>query len=157
MFRWFLNFLERKGRKHVILDSEGIKDYLIRYYILYPDSVKRERKDIPFNAFIHQFMASDDPVLHTHPWSWSASLILKGGYWEHLPTGKKWRGPGSFRILRRGKSDVHWIEIPEPGKTWTLFLRGRTVSSWGFMPDAKTKEVIPWREYLEQHRVNASE
>ena len=25
---------------------------------------------------------------------WGA-LILKGGYWEHTPQGKFWRGPGS--------------------------------------------------------------
>ena len=22
----------------------------------------------------------------------------KGGYWEHIPEGKFWRGPGSFRF-----------------------------------------------------------
>jgi len=155
MFDWFLKFLERRGRKAIIKDRDNNDEYLTRYYVAFPDSVHRERKDIPFNVFIHQFMRSDDQVFHNHPWNWSASLILKGGYWEHTPKGTFWRRPGSFRILRRGKSDVHWIEVPESGKTWTLFFRGKTVSDWGFIPDTETMEVIPWREYLDEHRTTA--
>jgi hypothetical protein len=150
MFKWFLNRLERNGRKITIKDRDGIKDYLNRWYVIYPDGSKRQRKDIPFNVFIHQFLESDDPVLHSHPW-WYCTIILKGGYWEHGPHGKKvWRGPGSIRF---GKNVIHWIEIPESGKTWTLFIRGRSVRTWYFHPDSSMKEPgIEWNEYLTNMR-----
>lgn len=147
MFNWLLNLLERNGRKAVIMDREDKAPYLIRYYALWPDSVDRERKDIPFNVLIHQFMQSDDPVLHTHPW-WYFTLILKGGYWEHLPGDvKKWRGPGSIRF---GKNVTHWVQIPEAGKTWTLFIRGKTVRQWGFINEFGVWEL--WRTYLARKR-----
>ena len=51
---------------------------------------------------------SDEPTLHNHPWNWGA-LIVKGGYWEHTPNGKFWRGPGSFRF--RKSEDLHYLEL----------------------------------------------
>ena len=142
MFQWFLNYLEKKGKKAVIMDRDKKEQYLVRYYALFPDSVERERKDIPFNILIHQFMKSDDPVYHDHPWSYF-TLILKGGYWEHLPSGvKKWRGPGHFRYNHGG---YHWIEIPESGKTWTLFIRGKTKKDWGFLVDGLW---VKWDKFL---------
>ena len=148
---WFLKFLEKHGRKAVIMDREDKEPYLERYYVLYPDSVARERQDIPFNILIHRFMQSDDPVFHDHPWNWSFSLILKGGYYEHTPEGFKWRGVGSFKLMRAGKNDVHWVEIPESGKTWTLFIRGRTTHSWGFLEGNPLKWTL-WKDYLDLHR-----
>jgi hypothetical protein len=143
MFQWLLDRLEKAGRKSIIMDRDGLKPYLVRYYALFPDSVQREQKDIPFNVLIHQFIQSDDPVLHTHPW-WYFTLILKGGYWEHLPGDKKvWRGPGSIRF---GRNVTHWVEIPESGKTWTLFIRGKTSRDWGFINEFGQWEY--WEDYL---------
>ena len=157
MFDWYLKYLERKGRKSIILDRNKDKVYLNRYYALFPDSVDRERQDIPFNVLIHQFMSSDDPIYHTHPWNWSFSLILKGGYIEHTPEGNFWRGPGSWRMMRPNQeitkgSDIHWVEIPQSGKTWTLFIRGRTTHDWGFFPDwyknGNFMKWVYWKDFL---------
>ncbi len=146
MFGWLLRALDRAGRKTTIMDRDGLAPYLVRYYLLFPDSVQRERKDIPFNILIHQFIQSDTPVLHTHPW-WYLTIILKGGYWEHLPGGiKKWRGPGHIRF---GRNVTHWVEIPETGKTWTLFIRGRTIREWGFINEEGNWEL--WQSYLDRH------
>ena len=133
MVKWFLNWLDRKGRKSIILDRDGKAPYLVRYYLAFPDHDQRQRKDIPFNIFLHQFMQSDEPVFHDHPWSYF-TIILKGGYWEHTPEGKFWRGPGHFRFNRVG---YHWIECPEPGKTWTLFFRGKKNREWGFFVEGE--------------------
>ena len=68
-----------KDRKRVITDRTGKVPYLIRYYIFLKD-----RKKFPFNITLHKVLVSDEPTLHDHPWNWGA-IILKGGYWEHIP------------------------------------------------------------------------
>ena len=72
-------FMDRIGRRRVITDRTGQIPYLIRYYVFLKD-----RKDFPFNITVHKVLVSDEPTLHDHPWNWGA-IILKGGYWEHVP------------------------------------------------------------------------
>lgn len=180
MFKWFLNRLEQHGRKAIIMDRDDKEPYLERYYIAWPDSEKRQRKDIPFNCFLHRFMRSDDPVFHNHPWKWYRTVILKGGYWEHTPWGTEWRGVGHTRYVVGDKlvpyprsitipiklgtntishkfslihQDLHWVEVPKPGETWTLFIRGRDHGKdWGFVPRVDTGKWIQHEEYLRQQR-----
>jgi hypothetical protein len=99
-------------------------------------------------------MVSDEPVLHDHPWGY-ATLILKGGYWEHIPltnetTGgvigstRVWRGPGHFRI--RSADDLHWLELEkdEAGNEipcWSLFFMGKKKKEWGFLPYVDTEDM----------------
>ena len=182
-----LNQLEKRGRKKIIMDRDGVEPYLERYYISWPDSEQRERKDIPFNIFLHNFARSDDPVYHTHPWDWYFTLILKGGYWEHTPWGTTWRGPGTWKFQKGARmkrlldnttthhvswprstkdknhvsvlegnplldADLHWVEIPKPYKTWTLFIRGQSIREWGFTPDPYKGQWIRNDIYLEQMR-----
>ena len=96
-------FMEMIGRRRVITDRSGRVPYLIRYYIFLKD-----RKTFPFNITLHKVLVSDEPKLHDHPWNWGA-LILAGGYWEHTPEGKFWRGPGHIRF--RSADDLHWLEL----------------------------------------------
>jgi hypothetical protein len=79
MKQWFLNWLERHGRKNVIMDRVNGEPYLERYYVFLKD-----RKSFPFNVFLHKFLKSDPDDVHDHPWGY-ATLILKGGYWEWIP------------------------------------------------------------------------
>jgi len=168
MIKWFLNKLEQKDRKYTIYDREGKIPYLNRYYIAYEDSTKRERKDINFNVFLHQFLQSDDPVFHSHPWNWYLTIVLKGGYWAHTPWGTKWYGPGSVNYVDCLKmrwldesqdillpANLHWVEIPKSGKTWTLFTRGKTVNDgfWGFWADQNSSEIVQHEKYLESKRI----
>lgn len=150
MFGWFLNLLDKHGRKEVIMDRDGTTPYLERYYVVFKDISTPKRTNIPGNIFVHRFMKSDDPVLHTHPWDY-LTIVLRGGYWENLPNGiRKWRGPGT---IRWGRGIRHWVEVPNPGDCWTLFFRGkRKKADWGFQPD-ENGPVIPHEKYLEDHRV----
>jgi hypothetical protein len=86
--------------------------------------------------FLHHFVASDPDVeVHSHPWGWSASLILAGGYREercvdggHLV--QEYR-PGDVNVLR--PEDKHRIDLL--GRDcWTLFLAGNFERSWTFAP-----------------------
>ena len=68
-----------KGRKRIIYDRQGKVAYLVRYYLFLKD-----RTWFPFNFTLHKVLKSDEEVLHDHPWPY-ATLILKGGYYEHVP------------------------------------------------------------------------
>jgi hypothetical protein len=141
-----MNFLsklmDKIGRRRVITDRDGIVPYMERYYIFLKD-----RKTFPFNITLHKVLVGDEPTLHDHPWSY-ATLILKGGYWEHTPQGKFWRGPGHFRY--RTANDLHWLELNRDAEgnelpCWSLFFMGQKAQSWGFVKDGNW---IPHEQYL---------
>jgi len=133
--KWFLNWLDKIGRKRIIMDRLDNEPYLERYYIFLKDRVH-----FPFNIFIHKFLKSDPDDVHDHPWPY-ATLILKGGYWEHTPIfneeGKKigefvrWRGPGHFRTC--SANSYHRIELDPAVTCWTLFMPGPQTREWGFL------------------------
>ena len=148
MFKALLNFLDRLGRKRIIMDRADNEPYLERYYVFLKD-----RTWFPFNVFVHKFLKSDPDDVHDHPWPY-ATLILKGGYWEWVPifdkSGKQfsetaiWRGPGSFRMC--SANSFHRIEIDPNVECWTLFMPGPQKREWGFLVKNKW---IPNGEYLQ--------
>lgn len=131
----FLNWLERIGRKRIVMDRQYNEPYLERYYLFLKD-----RKTFPFNIFLHHFLKGDPDDVHDHPWNY-ATLILKGGYWEYIPQFNsdgiktceigKWRGPGHFRIC--GANSYHRIELDPTVDCWTLFMPGPQKREWGFL------------------------
>jgi len=137
--KWFLNWLDRQGRKRVIMDRQNNEPYLERYYVLF-----NTRKHFPFNVFIHKFLKGDPDDVHDHPWPY-ATLILAGGYYEWVPVfntlGQKineiryWRGPGHFRISQ--PTGYHRIELKEGVTAWTLFMPGPHKREWGFLVNNK--------------------
>ena len=137
--KWFLNTLERLGRKRVVMDRQENEPYLERYYLFLKD-----RKHSPFNVFLHRFLKSDPDDVHDHPWPY-ATLILKGGYYEWIPKfndkGEKigelqvWRRPGHFRVC--GSTSYHRIELDPSVDCWTLFMPGPQRREWGFLVNNK--------------------
>ena len=137
--KWFLNWLDRQGRKRVIMDRQNNEPYLERYYVLF-----NTRKHFPFNIFIHKFLKGDPDDVHDHPWAY-ATFILSGGYYEWVPQfntlGHKigeiryWRGPGHFRIS--SPTSYHRIELKEGVTAWTLFMPGPHKREWGFLVNNK--------------------
>ena len=147
--KWFLNLLERMGRKRIVMDRQSDEPYLERYYLFLKD-----RDRFPFNVFLHKFLKGDPDDVHDHPWPY-ATLILKGGYYEWLPqfdsTGNKiaemcvWRGPGSFRVCRA--NSYHRIELDPSVTAWTLFMPGPKKRDWGFLVNNKW---IQHEQYLKE-------
>ena len=147
--KWFLNLLERMGRKRIVMDRQSDEPYLERYYLFLKD-----RDRFPFNVFLHKFLKGDPDDVHDHPWPY-ATLILKGGYYEWLPQfdnkGNKiaemcvWRGPGSFRICRA--NSYHRIELDPSVTAWTLFMPGPKKRDWGFLVKNKW---IQHEQYLKE-------
>jgi len=153
--KWFLNLLERMGRKRIVMDRQSDEPYLERYYLFLKD-----RDRFPFNIFLHKFLKGDPDDVHNHPWPY-ATLILKGGYWEWLPQFNnqglkigelaKWRGPGSFRICRA--NSYHRIELDPSVTAWTLFMPGPKKQDWGFLVKNKWIQHEQYlRERYEQAR-----
>jgi hypothetical protein len=49
------------------------------------------------------------------------TIILKGGYWEHTPQGRFWRGPGTIKLA--SCDALHRVELdPNVAETWTLAI-----------------------------------
>jgi len=149
MKQWILNWLERHGRKRIVMDRVNNEPYLERYYVFL-----KERSKFPFNVFLHKFLKSDPDDVHDHPWPY-ATLILKGGYWEWIPQfnnkGEKigeiatWRGAGHFRTS--GATSYHRIELDPSVTCWTLFMPGPKQREWGFWSKGRW---VQWEQYLEE-------
>ena len=142
-----LNWLERHDRKRVIMDRQCNEPLLTRYYLFL-----KERKNFPFNVFLHKFHKGDPGDVHDHPWPYF-TLILKGGYYEWV-LGKncevrKWRGPGHFRFC--SANSYHRIELKEGVTPWTLFMPGPQTREWGFLVKDKW---IHNDNYLEERKRN---
>ena len=157
LFEKLVLLIERIAYRKPYFDLEG---YMQRWWVF--GSRRRDddsSKDWPICARLHRIIASDrERDLHNHPYRWNISVVLRGGYFEHMPvdprrpTGRretKWRGPGS--IIFRGRESVHSVQLSvsddplvaeEPALT--LFIVGPKCQEWGFF----TKEgFCPWREY----------
>ena len=129
----FLQFLEKRGRKRVILDRQSSEPYLTRYYLLFKDRPSW----FPFNVFIHNFHKGDPDDLHDHPWPYF-TFILRGGYYEHTPKGRYWRGRFHCRLAL--STSLHRIELRPDCDTWTLFIPGLKVRDWGFVDKGTWKQ-----------------
>ena len=150
----FLNWLDGKGRKRVILDRVCNEPYLERYYLFLKD-----RDNFPFNVFLHKFLKGDPDDVHDHPWAY-ATFILKGGYYEWIPRFnnegiktcevRHWRGSGHFRICR--PNSYHRIELCPGVTAWTLFMPMKKVREWGFLVNNKW---INNEQYLKDRREKA--
>jgi len=128
LFGIFNQIMNYFGRHRIIQDRLDEEPYLERYYLFLKD-----RKDFPFNIFLHKFLKSDPDELHDHPWNYR-TFIFRGGYWEYTDKGKFWRGPLSY--LYRPANSFHRIELDKDKPTcWTLFIPGKKVREWGFQTE----------------------
>lgn len=147
----FHKLMDKIGRYRLIPDRRTGDDYMHRYYLFLKDRTK-----FPINVTLHKIVKSDDPIFHDHPWPYM-TIVLKGGYWEHVPVFNKqgeqfaevthWRGPGS--IIKRKAKEFHWLELDESvGPATTLFFMGPQQRDWGFLIKNKW---IHWETYLEKY------
>lgn len=153
----FLKWLGSKLERRTIM-IDGC-NYLHRYYLVgkclreyFPKA--RERLGFLPPVYLHWFVRPDhERDLHNHPWKYSASFILMGGYEEiRLVDGvekriRRW--PGTFNILRA--SDFHTITELRGEETWTIFFTGPFYQRWGFRKEGR---VIPWKQYFQEKEQN---
>lgn len=114
------------------------------------------------HLYLHHFFRGDaDAAVHNHPWQFSMSLILTGGYVEERwdPETKSLRTrhcyPGDINVIRA--SDYHRVVLKHPDRgCWTLFLSTNRVEEkngydWGFL-DPKTEKYTPWGEFTQKRQ-----
>jgi hypothetical protein len=178
--RSLCNRLSKHLFERVIMDRDGLSPYLSRFYFFGgprdPESAFDDKgnpvktvqwRELPFNVYLHKFHRSDaDYAIHNHPWKWSFSIVLAGGYREERAWVGPWYGfyPDSVktrkRVLRPGavnfisRNDFHRVELIEED-AWTLFVAGPRTGDWGFF-DLAEKHYFPWREYIDRIRGKAA-
>ena len=126
----FLKFLEKIGRKKVVLDRGPshpkyleAKPWMNRYYVL----LRHRPKWFPFNILIHEMLADDHGEgVHNHTFPY-ITIILRGGYWETNDKGTFWRGPGYIGF--RKNTDKHSLKLKDNNPAWTIMLVGPHHSS----------------------------
>lgn len=155
--RWFevvARICKFFGQYRMIMDREGIAPYLHRYYLFSTRWISRWKPEWSYRVVLHHCVQSDADGLHDHPWEWW-SKILAGGYWEYLPEGKVWRGPGSFR--HSSAYQYHRLVLPHDGAScWSLFIMGPKDTKdhnepWGFQD--KDGNWVRWDEYIENRHL----
>jgi hypothetical protein len=134
-----------------------------------------------FNCYYHLVLRSDeDAALHDHPW-WNFSIVLEGGYWEHIihPGGvheKTWYPAGSVRFRRSG-TFAHRLELATeryanggiytgPGSVSTfqdvelsvktIFITGPVLRRWGFHHPLQWVDAYDWDDFTERHHITTS-
>ncbi|MDR7061987.1 MULTISPECIES: hypothetical protein [unclassified Sphingopyxis] len=113
--------------------------------------------------------SDDDRALHDHPF-WSFSIVLEGGYHEHIIHEgglheRRWCPPGSMTFRWTGRK-AHRLELkrvpvyhPPAGATMeqearTIFITGPAVRRWGFHdPHRGWVEARNWEAHCAKHGI----
>jgi len=148
------NYMNLVGRKRIITErsatNENGDDYLIRYYIFLKGSSDGTTRKFPFNIFIHKFLKSDDPIYHDHPWAY-ATLILSGGYKEHIPKKISITQDTDY-LLANAQSTHEYVEIKD---TYTDIIENQTPGSLHYR-DSTWKHWIELNSTKDNHSPNTS-
>jgi hypothetical protein len=119
-----------------------------------PRSIAQKRPKL--GLYLHNFHRSDDDgELHNHPFKWSVSFVLVGGYSEERRLFDPATGESTVIRRRVRPWSLNWIFASTfhrvdlvAGEAWSLFLVGPLVQDWGFW--CRTSDVYtPHREFLD--------
>lgn len=151
-------------------ELEAAPVYLTRYFLTKRSRETQGMEEGPpkrprWGLYLHRFSRSDhDAALHSHPWRWAVSLVLKNGYEEERRTGRfaelngRYGPTGKiYEVIRRDVrpwtlnflrgEDFHRVDLMW-GEAWTLFLVGPLHDrSWGFW-DRETGRYTGWKKFL---------
>lgn len=131
------------GRLKQVTYSGRYGPYMTRYELL---NLGKRLVRVKLNYF-HR--GDEDVELHSHPWEWAISIILKGGYWEERLVGNQLEirrfSPGDINLFL---SNTFHRVIKAEG-TWSLFITGPERGTWYFM-NHKTRELLDWKTFIQR-------
>jgi hypothetical protein len=165
--RWAMNAIPTRDVPTKPGEKPG--KYLSRWFLLGGPKTEGLEDGLSksWGLYLHCFHRSDDSdKLHSHPWKWAVSFVLKNGYVEDRlettsPTEWGRGGQVTRREVRAGRlnflrgTTFHRVDL-DRGEAWTLFLVGPGVADWGFLELAspytgrKERKFIPWRTFLKK-------
>ena len=141
-----------------IINNENGEPYLERYMI------SRKGKEV---HFLHRFLDSDsDRGVHDHPWDYSRSFILAGGYNEERLVEENGvakvilRDVRPFSINEIRGNDFHRVVLRNKKPAWTVFYHADRVKHWGFQEykfkSLETREIdkIHYEDYNDKTNPN---
>jgi len=140
-----LKLISKLNKDTILLPNPktGLKEpYLTRHYLIGKKGI------FGYNLFIHQFHSGDmeENELHNHPFKFSLSFILSGGYFEELKHGTKInvkeRKPFTFNLIT--PTTYHRVNLRQDD-CWTIFLvapRNKN-NDWYFW-NSQTNEYKHW-------------
>ena len=142
----------------------SIPPYMLRWW--------RIKRNAFFNVYYHIVRRSDDDTaLHDHPW-WNFSIVLEGGYYEHLiheggVHSRTFYGAGSVRFRPSGNF-AHRLELErypegapfgmggEEKPVFTIFITGPALRRWGFHHESGWVDAYEWDEFCERNDIGRS-
>lgn len=107
----------------------GDKDpYMLRWHLIPQNKY--------LSVYLHKFLHSDyDDGEHDHPYD-NISVVLSGGYMEHMSKVRYIRRPGAVVFRRAEQShrvELFWDHVRQRVvPAWSLFICGRRRRKWGF-------------------------
>ena len=103
--RWCLDLAGCSAAERINRDDGP---YLVRYW--YVAGWRPMMRGPASAVFLHHFVNSDPPgSVHSHPWAWSSSLILVGGYRDTLSRRGRRRGRPGLSAWRRERPGNHGL------------------------------------------------
>lgn len=108
------------------------------------------------NAYLHRFRGDDDDrALHDHPYD-NVSVVLSGGYDEHVHVEQLTVGPdGKYltfcrrvhpgQVVERKASHFHRLTLVGGVEAISLFIPGPRTRRWGFLDPAQG--WVDWEAY----------
>ncbi|AGS81013.1 hypothetical protein [Caulobacter phage Cr30] len=141
-------------RKPDVVIGGNEDPYLLRWWVI--------PRNPFFNIYLHKFLRSDeDRALHSHPWLFCLSILIKGNYIEHTPKGKfiRKRGNCYFRFgeaWHRVQLLTKWVKqndgsmvgYPDREPCTTIFVTGPRIREWGF---ACPQGFVHWGQFDKQN------
>ena len=132
-----LSLMKKLKNTTIVVDG---KDYLQRGYFFGETSKT-------CGVYLHHFKSSDQKKeLHSHPFKYSFSFVLTGGYREErLVNGEIFSRvvkPFTFNFIK--SSDFHRVDLfDEENGAFTLFFAGPRSTEWGFLD----RETLEFKHY----------
>ncbi len=145
-------YLARKLKTRFI-DREDGGLYLLRVKLR--GWMPGDSRSYSWSLYLHKFYSHDvDLAPHNHPWRWSVSIPIFGGYIEERLDKNRQLVTRRVRPLIPnifGRNTFHRIAMLHGPEVWTIFICGPKFQGWGFWDAARG--FVPWRDRLRERGV----
>jgi hypothetical protein len=145
-----VSYMDQRKQDLRIPPDESIPAYMLRWWWI--------PRNAYFNVYLHHVLRSDDDrALHDHPW-YSFSLILQGGYNEHMIQAggihtRDWYQKGAMRFRPSGKYNSDPVMEQD---TITISITGPVLRRWGFHhPSGGWIDAYDWDHFCEANGVKS--